>query len=316
MAKITVDVRERALMEHLAPGAFQTEQLILGDVLIASPCGERTLVLERKTIGDLASSLKDGRLHEQKARLLSTYDRRDVMYVIEGAGKGWPGSYATSHGGIKEAALEACMVNLSVRDGLCVLRTRDPKGTAHLIADLARRMTEKPGSYVRVEDAGMQGGAPPCIPARKGAALKDADAPDLLIAQIAVVPGVSAGLARRVVDHVAPRATCMRAFVEALTAPDAPRLTDVPGLGKKLEDSLWQALCRCAPPPKPKKRTKKIDSAATRPVTGGDNSGQDGAPGALSAPAVPLSDGDGEPRLREVAGDGGCASHDPRSTVQ
>ncbi len=255
MAKITIDVRERALLEHLDEGIVR-EQLLLGDALISSPCGARTLVLERKTIDDLAASLKDGRLHEQKARLLATYDRRDVMYVIEGAGRGWPGSHATAHGGIKEAALEACIVNMSVRDGICVLRTRDPKATAGLIVDIARRMSDKPEKYIwrRVDDDAQVVVAPP----KKNASLRDADSPALLIAQIAVVPGVSTALARRVVDHVAPGATCMRAFVDALTAAAPPRLTDVPGLGSKLEASLWQALCRRDPPPKPSARRKKM----------------------------------------------------------
>lgn len=302
-SKITVDVRERALLELMKDGCVQTEQLVLGDVIIASPCGGRALVLERKTVADLASSLKDGRLHEQKARLLSTYDRRDVMYVIEGAGRGWPGSHATAHGGIKEAALEACLVNLSVRDGLCVLRTRDVKGTALLIADIARRMAEKPGMYARTA-----GSAPPIVPAKKGASLKDAESPDLLIAQIAVIPGVSIGLARKVVDHVAPSATCMRAFVEALSAPQAPRLTELPGVGKKLEDAVWQALCRCGPPPRLKASRRKIESAAGRPVSEGIEVLQDG----VIPPACAAQGGrDGEPWVHTVGGVGQCGTEDP-----
>ena len=42
------------------------------------------LVIERKSIQDLASSIKDGRYREQKSRLLNNYSKNNVLFLIEG----------------------------------------------------------------------------------------------------------------------------------------------------------------------------------------------------------------------------------------
>ena len=42
------------------------------------------IIIERKTLDDLSSSIIDGRYKEQKQKMLSLVDRKKIYYIIEG----------------------------------------------------------------------------------------------------------------------------------------------------------------------------------------------------------------------------------------
>ena len=83
MFNFIIDTRETLLKTHFSNKFnnqneknninFQINQLDLGDVVILN---EQTpiMVIERKTICDLCSSIRDGRHKEQKLRLTNSYD--------------------------------------------------------------------------------------------------------------------------------------------------------------------------------------------------------------------------------------------------
>ena len=66
--KITLDMREKDLLKKIVPlcnnlnlkMSIQSTILDLGDVIISDDEGEELLIIERKTIKDLAASIKDG----------------------------------------------------------------------------------------------------------------------------------------------------------------------------------------------------------------------------------------------------------------
>ena len=72
---ITVDTNAgetalyEALKEELGEEAVQRLRLDVGDVQISTQTGE-AVIIERKTWHDLASSLRDGRYHNQKAAMV------------------------------------------------------------------------------------------------------------------------------------------------------------------------------------------------------------------------------------------------------
>ena len=84
---ITIDYREQDIITYITERyptiSIQTANLQVGDILITSELD--TLVFERKTIADLAASIKDGRYHEQKQRLKSIYPHHRITYIIEGS---------------------------------------------------------------------------------------------------------------------------------------------------------------------------------------------------------------------------------------
>jgi len=92
---IKVDSREKDLQAKMSfyissIPAFKnlkviTESLPIGDVIISGNNNEDILIIERKTIVDLLSSIKDGRYEEQSYRLNGTpLHNHNIMYVIEG----------------------------------------------------------------------------------------------------------------------------------------------------------------------------------------------------------------------------------------
>jgi ERCC4-type nuclease len=92
---IKVDSREKDLQAKMSfyissIPAFKnlkviTESLPIGDVIITGNNNEDILIIERKTIVDLLSSIKDGRYEEQSYRLNGTpLHNHNIMYVIEG----------------------------------------------------------------------------------------------------------------------------------------------------------------------------------------------------------------------------------------
>jgi ERCC4-type nuclease len=92
---IKVDSREKDLQAKLSfyistIPAFRnlkviTESLPIGDIIISGNNNEDILIIERKTIVDLLSSIKDGRYEEQSYRLNGTpIHNHNIMYVIEG----------------------------------------------------------------------------------------------------------------------------------------------------------------------------------------------------------------------------------------
>lgn len=80
--KLFIDARETNIMPYIKI-PFETESLLCGDFLFEED--NFRLLIERKTIQDLHSSIIDGRYREQRSRLLEwRNDNHKIIYVIEG----------------------------------------------------------------------------------------------------------------------------------------------------------------------------------------------------------------------------------------
>lgn len=64
---------------------IKKEQLHIGDIVLEDSTGKQILVFERKTLNDLAASIKDGRYNEQSFRLdKEAIHNHNIIYIIEG----------------------------------------------------------------------------------------------------------------------------------------------------------------------------------------------------------------------------------------
>jgi ERCC4-type nuclease len=92
--RIRVDNREQELLKHIRELIVniplfkdlevQVENLALGDVIISNNVEDK-LYIERKSINDLAASIKDGRYEEQSYRLNGlNHPNHNIIYLIEG----------------------------------------------------------------------------------------------------------------------------------------------------------------------------------------------------------------------------------------
>jgi ERCC4-type nuclease len=186
--RMVVDHRERALLEVFREGPAR-EALDVGDCCFY--VGEElALAVERKTLPDLAASIKDGRYREQKQRLLGAVGRDRVLYVVEGV-LPWTASSSSPSPdrihGIKRATLLSCIANMTVRDGVRVVRTGGVGETAAFLENVAARAAAAPDPRAYFLGAASSPHCP-TVMQRKS----DNHTPEVtFLHQLAAVPGVS-----------------------------------------------------------------------------------------------------------------------------
>jgi len=106
--------------QHMPGIQVQTQRLALGEYEVNGGC-----VFERKTMLDLAESLKDGRLFSQADRLVNSGGL--VALILEGRGSDLNDSQMCRE------ALQGAIVSLTLVFGLPVLRSFGPEETARLM---------------------------------------------------------------------------------------------------------------------------------------------------------------------------------------
>jgi len=89
MIEVFIDYREKALINLLIDKEkdfmFKQCNLELGDIVFKDDKNGEVLIIERKTLNDLASSIKDGRYNEQAMRLNAhPLHNHNIIYLIEG----------------------------------------------------------------------------------------------------------------------------------------------------------------------------------------------------------------------------------------
>ena len=112
------------------------KNLHVGDIHIEKD-GVPVYIFERKAKGDLDASIKDGRYHEQKERLIKTgLPRRQIVYLIEQMTKPRPGPSHTR--------LWSSICHSMHRDGFTVFATKNPKETVDYILAMKRAIDKFP----------------------------------------------------------------------------------------------------------------------------------------------------------------------------
>lgn len=174
-APVSVDYREKALIAEL-PGAMSLA-LPVGDVLVGDG-----ILLERKTVPDLASSIKDGRWRDQLARLVESGARAAV--VVEGEIPA--GGQEIGLTGVDGDAVRSALAGAFVRDGVPHFRTVCVSDTAALVRAIAYRVARAEGPSSRQSVR---------MPKRND---NLGDPREVARLQLAVVPGVSRAVASAV----------------------------------------------------------------------------------------------------------------------
>ncbi len=153
--KIIVDNREHTLIKLLKAlsndynftDTIEISKLDIGDIAIHSDEGEELLILERKNIADLASSIRDGRYAEQSYRLNGySLHNHNIIYLIEGR----ISQYNSKYTKVLPGTLYTTMFSVNYFKGFSVFRTFDIAESAELIlriADKLKRENMKYGYY-------------------------------------------------------------------------------------------------------------------------------------------------------------------------
>jgi ERCC4-type nuclease len=138
---LIIDTRERNVTRHakeLEEITYEVKQITTADYVIINSAGKIIVIIERKSLIDFASSLKDGR-HDNKAKLIEMRKKTGcrIVYIIEGPEYPDPNDY---FGNIPYRYIESSMFHLMVRDGICIMQTRDTLGTARALVRFVKSM--------------------------------------------------------------------------------------------------------------------------------------------------------------------------------
>ncbi|NBO71954.1 hypothetical protein EBV26_15970 [bacterium] len=147
---------KKPLALALAVHEIKSERLPIGDIIIASSTtnpASSVVVFERKTLADLAASIRDGRYKEQSFRLLEMaaatgFAPHNIVYIIEGDLE----RYDERHTQITKTALQSAMVSLMYYKGFSVFRTMNVGETADFILHFADKLAKDGVAPVTQED--------------------------------------------------------------------------------------------------------------------------------------------------------------------
>lgn len=149
---IRVDMREDALNDMIrlnltgTTHSTRTESLAIGDIILSSDDGKTDyIVFERKSLADLAASIRDGRYKEQSHRLqaIPAMHNHNVVYIIEGD----LARYNERFSKISKKAIYSAMCSLNYYKGFSVVRTMSILETYELIHHYADKLSVSPAPY-------------------------------------------------------------------------------------------------------------------------------------------------------------------------
>ena len=143
---IKIDVRETALIKIMNANLEMItnfkdlkliqEQLPLGDIIIND--GEKDLlIIERKSLSDLAASIKDGRYEEQSYRLKNLWHHNhNIIYLIEGDFS----RFNAFRDRIDKQTLYSAMVSINYYKGFSLWRSTSIEETALIVCNMAYKL--------------------------------------------------------------------------------------------------------------------------------------------------------------------------------
>jgi ERCC4-type nuclease len=125
---------------------LQSENLPLGDIIICTDNGDEKLILERKTLQDLAASIRDGRYKEQSFRLNEcNVHNHNIMYLIEGNLQHYK-PFLFGKAPIDKYALLSSFVSICYYKGFSLYKSNNIDESAEWIIQLAYKIKKEGGN--------------------------------------------------------------------------------------------------------------------------------------------------------------------------
>ena len=170
---IKVDTRESALLQQINNQVsiipvfksikVQSETLPIGDIIINDETEDK-IIIERKSVADLLSSIKDGRYEEQSYRLNGlNHHNHNIVYLIEGDVNKVNRFKADNQ--VEKLTLYSAMFSLNYYKGFSVFRSFSLDETANIICNMAYKMgkdlTKKPYFQNKIQVVENESGESP-----------------------------------------------------------------------------------------------------------------------------------------------------------
>jgi ERCC4-type nuclease len=182
-----IDYREHSLIETLKNKVeYKTENMIIGDIIFYKE-NKINLLIERKTISDLASSIKDGRLRNQTSRILDTIKSDRCIFLIEGS------LYINNTGkinGTPVSTLYSTLFNKLFRDNIKIMNSCNIQETGFIIKELNNKFIDNKLPF----DDNIQSNTPSLLnlqPKKKGD-ISEKDCFNSILCQIPSISNIKA----------------------------------------------------------------------------------------------------------------------------
>jgi ERCC4-type nuclease len=145
---IKIDTRECALLQQINNQIsfvpifksieVKTETLPIGDIIINDGTEDK-LIIERKTINDLLSSIKDGRYEEQSYRLNGLdHHNHNIVYLIEGDVNRVNRFKVDNN--VEKLTAYSAMLSLNYYKGFSVFRSFSLEESSNIICNMAYKI--------------------------------------------------------------------------------------------------------------------------------------------------------------------------------
>jgi crossover junction endonuclease MUS81 len=152
---LIIDYREHALKNYFDDFDFKSnknlkhveykiENLDLGDIIIKRD-EEIILIIERKTLQDLYSSINDGRYKEQKVRLKNNFSDSQIVYIIENCDVKFIKKKFSNF----DSIINGAIINSIFRDNINLLRTNSVDETITYIKTLLKKVKNNIELFVK-----------------------------------------------------------------------------------------------------------------------------------------------------------------------
>ena len=247
---IKIDFRETKLLELCAALATDlenikivSENLPLGDIIICddtsagagTSAGIECAIIERKSLADLAASIRDGRYKEQGFRLNAcALHNHQIYYVVEGDLR----FYKPFKGLPDKNALWSAMVSLSYYKGFSLQRTLNLAETAEWVLSFAKKIAKEGPAALPHYVGGGGGGVDQqnyaeVVPKQrlKKEHITPSNIGEIMLAQI---PGVSSAAAQVIMAKFSNMANLLTALQNDPTCLNALKIVNKSGQAKKL----------------------------------------------------------------------------------
>lgn len=210
---IKVDYRETELYANLClifaktnkpEISLRNENLPIGDIIIYDENSNRELIIiERKTLKDLASSIRDGRYAEQSFRLNQCeVHNHNIIYLIEGD----LSRYVPYKTNVDRNSLISSMVSINYFKGFSIYRTLDTQETAEWLVQLAHKLNKTDKTSYYTDKSSYYTGSNECQPTQYAdvskRVKKDNVTPEnISIIMLSQIPGVSSNVAGIIINQ-------------------------------------------------------------------------------------------------------------------
>ena len=180
---------------------LKSETLPIGDAIIIDDDGKERAIIERKTLNDLAASIRDGRYAEQSFRLNGcVVPNHNIYYLVEGT----LSSYNAYKTRLDRKSLLSALTTVSYFKGFSLHRTNSLGESAEWLLSFADKIRRQSGSgYYEDGASESNNSAASNYVAVSSRVKKDnVTVSNIGAIMLAQIPGVSTAVATAVMDHV------------------------------------------------------------------------------------------------------------------